>query len=288
MSSRKLVWLDLAQDPHDVNIFIFLIFSLFNNISQRFSLEFSLKADVQFEQQANSFLPILKLKSCCMMSELFRHGEDFDNVLKQLEVIFLDGVADHCAEENISWDPVPAIPQFGELAWNYDLVTIMRVETIPIDSTETDITTMDSDSMTNSDSISDSESEMWDQFNFPQLSQQEDKQLTIALQGGTPQPTTTIETSSTMPAGHQEATYVSSHIRSRVQGQTIQGSDDMNPSEIDSESLPISPPPYISDNSWPTPLINNHSITPFSSPSSSTHRQIYVVIDGVYHVIREV
>ena len=90
-----------------------------------------------------------------------------------------------------------------------------------------------------------------------------------------------------MPAGHQEATYVSSHIHSRVQGQTIQGSDYMNPLEIDYESLPISPPPYISDNSWPTPLINNHSITPFSSPSS-THRQIYVVVDVVYHVIREV
>ena len=38
------------------------------------------------------------------------------SVLKQLEVIFLDGVADHCAKEHISWDPVPAIPQFGELA----------------------------------------------------------------------------------------------------------------------------------------------------------------------------
>ena len=50
------------------------------------------------------------------MSELFRCGEDFDVVLKQLEVIFLDGVADRCAEEHISWDPVPDIPQFGELA----------------------------------------------------------------------------------------------------------------------------------------------------------------------------
>ena len=154
-------------------------------------------------------------------------------------------------------------------------MTILRVETILIDSTETDITTMDSDSMTNSDSISDSESDMWDQFNFPQLTQEEDKQLTIALQGGTLQLTITIKTSTTMPAGHQEATHISSHICSRVQGQTIQGLDDMNPLEIDLESLPISPPPYIFDNSWLTPLINNHSITPFSPPFSSTHRQIY-------------
>ena len=39
-----------------------------------------MKADVQFEQQANSFLPVLKMESHCMMLELFRHGEDFDSV----------------------------------------------------------------------------------------------------------------------------------------------------------------------------------------------------------------
>jgi hypothetical protein len=116
MSSSNLAWLDLAQDPHDVNIFIFPLFSLLNHRLQRFKLEFSLKADIQFEQHAHSFLPVLKLHSRSTMSEIFRRGEDFDIVLKQLEVIFLDGVADRCAEEHVSWDPVPAIPQFGELA----------------------------------------------------------------------------------------------------------------------------------------------------------------------------
>ena len=119
---------------------------------------------------------------------------------------------------------------------------------------------------------------MWEQFNFPELTPEEDAQLTIALQGSTPQPTTSIETSTTV--GHHEATNNSSRMRSGVQGPAAQleGSSEMRP------------PPYMSEvdgnnNLLPVNrifLINNDSVIPISS----TDRQFYVVVDGVYHVIR--
>ena len=107
MSSSNLAWLDLAQDPHDVNHILSCFFSPFNRCPQNFSLEFSLKADVQFKKQANSLLPMLNLHSRTTMSDLFRRGDDFDAVLKYLDKVFLDNIANLCAERRFSWDPVP-------------------------------------------------------------------------------------------------------------------------------------------------------------------------------------
>ena len=126
---------------------------------------------------------------------------------------------------------------------------------------------MDADSsIITADSVtgheSDSESELWDHFNFPHLTPEEDVQLTIALQGGT--------------------TANQSHMCSVVQGMTVHKS----------ESGPLfSPPPYMPEfhednNLQPVNnifLINNDSVIPISS----TQRHFYVVIDGVYHVIRQ-
>lgn len=78
-------------------------------------MEISLKADVQFEQQSNSVLPVLKLHSRTTMSELFRRrGEDFDPVLKHLDEIFLEGVADRCADHQFSWNSVFVPPKSSE------------------------------------------------------------------------------------------------------------------------------------------------------------------------------
>ena len=93
------------------------ILSLFNGCLQKFLLEFSLKADVQFKKQANSksLLPVLKLHSRTMMSELFRRSrDDFDAVLKLLDGVFLDDIADLCAERCFSWNSVPVPPRAGE------------------------------------------------------------------------------------------------------------------------------------------------------------------------------
>lgn len=117
-SSSSLAWLDLAQDPQDVNhILVIFFFCHFNGCPQKFTLEFSLKADIRFEQQANSLLPVLKLHSRTTMSELFRrgpYGDEFDAVLKLLDGVFLDDIANLCAERGFSWNPVPAPPKSSE------------------------------------------------------------------------------------------------------------------------------------------------------------------------------
>jgi len=77
-------------------------------------LEISLKADVQFELQANSFMPVLKLHSRSTMSELIRRGGDFDAALKHLDEVFLDGVADHCAGQHFTWKPFPVTLKSSE------------------------------------------------------------------------------------------------------------------------------------------------------------------------------
>ena len=85
---------------------LLIISSQFNCQSQKFSLEFSLKANVQFERQPNSLLPVLKLDSCTTMSELFSCGDNFEPVLRQLEEVFVGDVAELCAEQHFSWSPV--------------------------------------------------------------------------------------------------------------------------------------------------------------------------------------
>jgi hypothetical protein len=82
-------------------------------VPQKFSLEFFLKADVEFKPQANSLLPVLKLHSRTMMSELFTRG-GFDVDLKQLEEVFRDDIAAVCAERHFSWEPVSVTPKSGE------------------------------------------------------------------------------------------------------------------------------------------------------------------------------
>ena len=143
---------------------------------------------------------------------------------------------------------------------------------------------MDLELEVNSDQNVDSESEMWEQFDFPQLTTEEDAQLTIALQGtNTSELTTSIETITLMAP--QEAMVDHSHVRSGVQGPTDQGATESEPS-----SSPLSPPPYMTafsenNNSQSSNryfLINNHSVVPMSS-----NGQIYIVVDGVYHVIRQ-
>ena len=67
-----------------------------------------MKADVHFEKQRNSNLPVVKLHSHTMMSELFQRtgGDDFEPVLKQLDEVFQDDIAKLCAEHYFSWSPV--------------------------------------------------------------------------------------------------------------------------------------------------------------------------------------
>jgi len=160
----------------------------------------------------------------------------------------------------------------------------------PKEGTDADTTTADSDSTDSeadctADYDADSESELWEPFDFPQLTPQEDAQLTIALQGGcTPRPTTSVKTSTTM--GHHEATDNSSRICFGVQGRTAQG-----PSETSASGPSSSPPPYMLESRENNPLqsanriflINNDSVFPISS----TDRQFCVVVDGVYHIIKQ-
>jgi hypothetical protein len=123
---------------------------------------------------------------------------------------------------------------------------------------------------------------LWDQFDFPQLTAEEDAQLTIALQGNASQPTISIGTST---ASHHELEATAAdyfHIRSGVQGPANQGASE--------SGLSSSPPPYMinsgeSNNSQPANryfIINNNSVVPMSS-----NGQFYIVVDGVYHVIRQ-
>ena len=90
MSTNSLNWLELTQDPHKVSQFLSWFNSVFNYHPQKFSLEFTLKADVHFEKQSNSILPVLKLHSCTTMSELFQHRDEFNDVLNQIDEIFHD------------------------------------------------------------------------------------------------------------------------------------------------------------------------------------------------------
>lgn len=140
----------------------------------------------------------------------------------------------------------------------------------------------DSESDGTADYDSDSESELWKHYDFPQLTPEEDTQLTIALQGGTPLSTTSTESSSTIE--HHEATDHSSRMRSGFQGPNVQISSESRP--------PYGPPPYMSEfgeGSGSQPMnhiffINNNSMIPISS----TDRPFYVVVDGVYHVVRQI
>ena len=79
---------------------------------------------------------------------------------------------------------------------------------------------------------------MWEGFDFPQLTAEEDAQLTIALQGDTSQPTTSIETSTTMSP--QEAMTDSFNMRSGVQVPTDQATSGSGLSSS-------SPPPYTTE-----------------------------------------
>jgi len=139
-------------------------------------------------------------------------------------------------------------------------------------TTETDSSSTESsledDSTT--DHNSDSDLDLWEGFNFPQLTAEEDAQLTIALQGGISQPTTSFETSTSMSPLSQEATGTTEGLS----GLPVEPSS--------------SPPPYMteSDDSQlvnPFFLVNNSTM----SPISSTDGQFYVTVDRVYCVIRQ-
>ena len=151
------------------------------------------------------------------------------------------------------------------------------------DSTGTSID-LGADDTTDHDSSS--ESELWEHFDFPQLTADEDAQLTIALQGGTPQPTTPIEPTATPT--HHEAIDNYSQMRFGAQGPQGQGSSD-----ITSSQPSFSPPPYTmsqieNNNSQPMNhfrLINDNN-NDRVVPTSSSDPQFYIVIDGVCHIIR--
>jgi hypothetical protein len=123
--SSNLAWLDLAHDPHNVSQFLSLIFSVLNRPPQKFSLEFSLKADVHFEKKSNSILPVLKLHTHTTMSELFRRGDDFDDLLKQLDEVFHHDIVELCAERHFSWSPVSVTVESSEWACSFSLVTFL-------------------------------------------------------------------------------------------------------------------------------------------------------------------
>jgi hypothetical protein len=133
MSSSSLGWLDLAQDPHKVSQHLSLIFSsVFNHFPQKFSLEFSLKTDVYFEKQSNSVLPVLKLRSLTTMSELFRRGNDFDDVLKQLNEVFHDDIAELWAERHFSWSPVSSSLESSEQSCSFSFLTFLTPKNLKI------------------------------------------------------------------------------------------------------------------------------------------------------------
>lgn len=131
----------------------------------------------------------------------------------------------------------------------------------------------------------DSDSELWGNFNFPQLTPEEDTQLAIVLQGGTPQPAS-IETSTAVV--HHEDTEESSRMRSGVLSPpTVQGSSEI--SEMGS------PPPYtmseFSNNAEAVHhnfLVGSDDTSPIQVSGSSTDRLFYVLVDGVYHIYRRI
>jgi len=105
---------------------------------------------------------------------------------------------------------------------------------------EADTTTdADSDADHTSDHSDDSnsESELWSQFDFPQLTPEEDIQLTNALQGSSSQLTTSLETSTIL--SHNEAMANHSHMHSGVQGSSVHGSSDMSASRSSFRPPPI-------------------------------------------------
>ena len=127
-----------------------------------------------------------------------------------------------------------------------------------------------------------SDTELWKNFNFPELTPEEDAQLTIALQGGTPQPASSIETSTAIV--RHESTEDSSHMHSGVVSLR-----DEDSSEIDAFGPP---PPYMSEFSNNAEPVNHNILVGGNdtSPSSisSTDRPFYVLIDGVYHIFHRV
>lgn len=48
------------------------------------------------------------------MSDLFRRGDGFEGVLKQIDEVFHDDIANLCAEQHFSWTPVSSTSKSGE------------------------------------------------------------------------------------------------------------------------------------------------------------------------------
>jgi hypothetical protein len=94
-------------------------------------------------------------------------------------------------------------------------------------------------------------------------------QLTMALQGSTPQPTTSMETSTTM--NHPR-------MRSGVQDPTVQEPSETSASALRPlrPSLSPGPPPYMAESEFGA---TNNS-------QSMNGRHAYIVLDGVCHVLR--
>ena len=144
---------------------------------------------------------------------------------------------------------------------------------------ETDSSSMVSsleDSSLEDDSVTDhdSETDLWDGFDFPQLTAEEDAQLTIALQGDPLQPNS-IETSTAATSPH-EATVDNSYTHSGDQAPT-----DRDASELVSSS----PPPYMTESNNSQPVHPFFYINNSMTPISSTDGQFYIAVDRVYHVI---
>jgi hypothetical protein len=58
------------------------------------------------------------------MSELFRRRNDFDDVLKQLDEVFHDDIAELCAERHFSWSPVSFTLESSEQSCSFSLLTL--------------------------------------------------------------------------------------------------------------------------------------------------------------------
>ena len=214
------------------------------------------------------------------MSELFRHRDDFKAVLKQLDEVFCDDVAELFAERHFSWNPVT----FESSEWpcsfspvTFKFLTRELTDSTGDSATETDSISTESELEDDSttDHNSDSGSDLWEGFDFPQLTAEEDAELTLALQGNTSHSTIFDTGASSTATSPQEATVENSYMRSGLQGQ---GASELGPLS--------SPPPYMADfgdNSQPANrffIDNNNRIVP-------TDGQIYILVDGVYHVIRQ-
>lgn len=156
------------------------------------------------------------------------------------------------------------------------LRTCLTAEEVRIEDvhTETDITEL-------TEVDEDSDSELWGGFYFPKLSPEEDVQLTIALQGGTPEPqqtTSIIETKSASAIVADD----SSRMRSGIQGPGTKFCDMDSASQPTPGvvvSSPMAPPSYmdseLSENSNTNHffIIDDHSVIPISS----TDRRVHIV-----------